>query len=1038
MAQEELLDLFAQDAVDTVRDLEQALIQLEEDPNDREIVNRIFRAAHTIKGNAGIVGLTTLAGFTHAMETVLDGVRSGRVSVSGELVSALLASVDVVRLLIEQLPGDPAGAEVAGHEQALSALQDCGLPRDTERDPPPRQTTAPASDEPGAVGNRFQLELRFAPDLLQAGHDPMLLIEELGQIGAIEDIELDDSALPGLAELDPQRLYLAWTLRLRTPHSRSAIEDLLAFVPGGQSIRIEPLSDRASAPPTPAPEPRPTPPPAVVPEPTAPEAAPPPQLPVIPPPVQPAPSPQPEPALPPAPTRDHQHKVDSVRVNVQVLDRLMALAGEMVLTRNQLLQGTQHEDATAIERATQRVDLLTAELQDAVMATRMQPIRVVLEKFKRTVRDLARAGGKRVRLIIEDEDVELDKTVIEAIGDPLAHLVRNAVDHGIELPKDRQAAGKPPEGLLRIRASHRAGQVFVEVADDGRGIDVERVLSKAVSQGLVRPEEAASLSPRAIRDLVFRPGFSTAETVTQLSGRGVGLDVVHTDLSAIGGTVQLESLPGQGATFRVKLPLTLAILPSLLVEVGAERFAIPQVNLVELIRIRASEARQRIQRIAGVDVLRQRDELLPLVRLRELLEMDATWQDPGSGDRLPDARRNIADRRGPDEDVPAEILERRSGRDRRQSPLSAVHIAVVSAGEDAYGLIVDDLLDSVEIVVKPLGRHLRTCQAYAGATVLGDGRASLILDVAGLARQAKIAEMAEMAARALPQVSEQSEQEETVDLLLLAGGGEVFGLMPDVVERIEKLRPSAVSTVGGRRVLRIGGESIPVFTVDQVADTTPLALDGPLYAVLFRIGGRAMGLLVNDVLDIVTASAAFDQLTHRQPGIAGSVVHEDWVVLLLDLKEIVFTAVPDWEPALSQVTPGGARTRLLVVEDSPFFLNHIAAMLEEDGYEVAKAENGAVGLEILSRNPERFELVLTDIEMPVMDGFEMVERIRAQPALAHLPIIAVTSLMGAEARRRGEAAGIDEYTIKLDREQVLERVRHLLEHGRPTSSRWQR
>ncbi len=1046
MAQEELIDLFAQDAADTVRDLEQALILLEESPDDPELVNRIFRAAHTIKGNAGIVGLSTLASFTHTMETVLDAVRSGRILVDEVLISALLASVDVVRGMLEQLPADPPAAEVPGLPQALDLLGRCDG-GDCEPPAPAAEPDAPAPSTPAprAEGESFELTLRFAPDLLQTGHDPMLLIEELAQLGQLEAVELDDSGLAAFTEMDPTRLYLGWRLRLRTPHPQQAIADLLSFVPGGQSIQVRPT--RAEAPsraPTPAPHSEP---PAPTPEPlpTAPVPAPEPILtprpeapPAPPRPTAPEPAPPPKPAAKPgrgeAPhTRD---KADSVRVGVQVLDRLMALAGEMVLTRNQLLQSTQQDDAVAIERAAQRVDLLTGELQDAIMATRMQSIRVVLDKFKRTVRDLARAQGKRVRLLIDDEGVELDKTVIEAIGDPLAHLVRNAVDHGIETPTERTATGKPPEGILRIRATHRAGQVFVEVADDGRGIDLDRVREKAVAKGLITPQQAASYSPRAIRDLVFQPGFSTADSVTQLSGRGVGLDVVHTDLSAIGGTVQLESLPGQGATFRVKLPLTLAILPSLLVEVEGERFAIPQVNLVELLRVRAAEVNQRIERIAGVDVLRQRDELLPLVRLRDLLRMDATWVDPHSGARQPDGRRNIADRRS-GQQVPADVAERRRRGDRRVSPISAMHIAVVSAGEDAYGLIVDDLLDSVEIVVKPLGRHLRSCKAYAGATVLGDGHASLILDVAGLAREAAIAEKAELAAANAPIEEDGDEQVETVELLLLEGGeGEVFGLMPDLVERIEKVRASQLGRVGGRRVLRLGKASLPVFTMDQAADTAPLPEREQLYAVIFELGGKRMGLLVSEVMDIVTAVADIDQLTHKQPGISGSLIHEDWVVLLADLRELVFTAVPEWEKALSRTAPVDADAkRLLVVEDSPFFLNHIAAMLEEAGYEVAKAENGAVGLEIISRNPERFDLLVTDIEMPVMDGFEMVERVRAIPALSQLPIIAVTSLMGPEARQRGKAAGIDEYSIKLDREHVLERCSYLLKHGRPPAGR---
>jgi two-component system chemotaxis sensor kinase CheA len=1039
MPQEELLDLFAQDADELVRDLEQALMQLEEAPEDPEIVNRIFRAAHTIKGNAGIVGLTELASFTHRLETALDAVRNGKTPVDEALISSLLQAVDVVRTMVEALPDQLGPDDIPALNRALARL-------DGEEPSTPSPERVAPRPEPSGAGRCWEIDLRFGPDLLQAGHDPLLLIEELALLGTLDEVEVHSAGLPGFGAMDPGQLYLAWTLRLRTERDRSAIEDLLAFVPGGAAVRIEATGGREQAPQAPPP-PSPTPAadpvqPAAASMPAAP-FAPAPRLPSQPTPSTPPPpsEPPPQPAaskitpapapIPDTPSRSEGSKSESIRVHVQVLDKLMSLAGEMVLTRNQLLQGTQHDDTKQVERAAQRVDLLTAELQDAVMATRMQPIRKVLDKFKRLVRDLARSQGKRVRLVIEDEGVELDKTVIEAITDPLAHLVRNAVDHGIEPPQERLRAGKPEEGILRLHAAHRAGQVLVEVTDDGRGVDLERVCAKAVSNGLLSPHQAATLSPRAIRDLVFRPGFSTAETVTELSGRGVGLDVVHTNLSAIGGTVQLESLQGQGSTFRVKLPLTLAILPSLLVEAEGERFAIPQVHLVELLRISPGEVADQLERLGGVEVLRRRNALLPLVRLRELLGIEApTWRDDATDERQPDRRRNIADRRAGTTATPAQLERRRSG-DRRQSPCSAVNIAVLAAGDDSFGLVLDSFLDSAEIVVKPLGRHLRGCACYAGATVLGDGHAALILDVAGMAREGAIAEKSDQAEARARLERQEEEHEELIELLLLEGAeGELFGLPLDLVERVERIPSAAIRSVGGRRVTRLGQTSVPVFSMDQVASTLPMPERASRHLAVFQLGGREMGLLVSDIIDIVQVAADIDLLTHRQPGISGSLVYGPQDVLLVDLRELVYTLEPSWKQALGSAPSGEGRKHLLVVEDSSFFLNHIAAMLEEEGYEVAKAEHGAMGLELLVRNPERWDLVLTDIEMPEMDGFEMVERIRARPEFAALPIIAITSLMGPEARQRGRDAGIDEYSIKLDRDHVLERVRHLLRHGR--------
>jgi two-component system chemotaxis sensor kinase CheA len=1020
MAQEELIELFAQDAKELLGDLEQALIQLEESAEDTELVHRIFRTAHTLKGNAGIVGLIEIASLTHKLESALGRIRDGVTSADEAVISGLLKAVDAVATLVGALPRELVPADIPDYDAIVAMLDGAGQPGAPSHPAPPSPAVRGTDPPP----RRWEIELALNPDCLRTGHDPVLLLEELTRLGEILEVKADLDALPPFGALDPERLYLSWRLRLESTAELSAIEELLAFVPGSEGIRVQPVaadaSPLATQPPTPRPpapaEPEP-------PEPTRSQASP----------APPMPSP---PEVPPPVDRavhaEEPQKAESVRVGVHVLDRLMTLAGEMVLTRNQLLQGTESEDAELITHASLRVDQLTAELQHAVMATRMQPIRGVLESLKRTVRDLARAQGKRVRLVIDDEDVELDKTVIEAIASPLSHLVRNAVDHGIESPRDRLLAGKPEEGTLRLHAAHRSGQVVLEVSDDGRGVELERVRQRAVATGVITTQEAATLSPRATRELVFEPGFSTASAVTQVSGRGVGLDVVRTNIRSIGGTAQLESIPGRGSTFRVKLPLTLAIIPSLLVDVEAERFAIPQFHLVELLRISASEVSQRLDRIAGVEVLRQPGALLPLVRLRDLLGIEApSWLDPDSGERSPDLRRNIADRRAGEQVQPRQLEERRSRSDRRRSTGSAVNIAVLAAGEDRYGLIVDAFLDSAEVVVKPLGRHLGGSGCYAGATVLGDGMAALILDVMGMARAASIAEKTDTATQRARFTPARESQQELIELLLLEGhGDDLFGLPLDLVHRVERIRGESLRTVGGRRVLRISGRSIPAFSMDQVGAGAPAHEVERPHVAIFQLGGREMALLVPGVRDIVLAPAEIDMLTHVGPGISGSLMLGDDDVLLVDLRDLVLSVEPSWRDILGSKPHGADRKRLLVVEDSTFFLEHIATMLEEEGYEVAKAENGAVGLELLTRNPERWDLVVTDIEMPVMDGFEMVERIRARPELVELPIMAVTSLMGAEARQRGRDVGIDEYSIKLDREHVLERCRHLLERGR--------
>ncbi|MCP3955781.1 MAG: chemotaxis protein CheA, partial [Desulfobacterales bacterium] len=423
----------------------------------------------------------------------------------------------------------------------------------------------------------------------------------------------------------------------------------------------------------------------------------------------------------------------SLRINVSLLDSLMNLAGELVLGRNQLLQALSSADQRLSSLAGQRIDLITSELQEAIMLTRMQPIGIVFNKYPRVVRDLSRQLAKSIELDVEGKTVELDKTIIEAINDPLTHLVRNAVDHGIETPDARRAAGKPETGRVALKAYHAAGQVNIEISDDGKGLDGDKLAAVALSKGLITEEQVRAMSAREKVNLIFLPGFSTAEKVSDVSGRGVGMDVVKTNLDKLGGHTDIDSTPGVGSTIRIKLPLTLAIIPSQIVIAEDERYAIPQVNLVELLRVPADKAKERIEKVGEAEVIRLRGNLLPLVRLADLFGVQRTYCDPESGPH-DDRRDNIADRRSKTSPLTDESPEEpriqpsadddftRQPGDRRYRADSALNIAVVSAGVFKYGLIVDRLLDSEEIVVKPLGRHLKQCKGYAGATIMGDGR----------------------------------------------------------------------------------------------------------------------------------------------------------------------------------------------------------------------------------------------------------------------------------------------------------------------------
>ncbi len=396
----------------------------------------------------------------------------------------------------------------------------------------------------------------------------------------------------------------------------------------------------------------------------------------------------------------------SIRVDVGLLDKLMTLVGELVLARNQVMQFSTSQENTAFLGTVQRLNLLTTELQAGVMKTRMQPISTIWSKFPRVVRDLAVACGKQVRLEMEGQETELDKTIIEAIRDPLIHMVRNAVDHGIETPANRLTGGKAAEGRLALHAFHEGGKVNIEIADDGGGIDPQRIRAKALKNKLITPEQSDRLSERELVNLVFLPGFSTTDHVTQFSGRGVGMDVVRTNVEKIGGTVTIKSRPGRGTTVNMTIPLTLAIIPALTITSDGERYAIPQVSLLELVRLEGEQAVRGIEWIHGAPVYRLRGNLLPLVYLHRQLQPDAPL---------------------------------RNGTNHRASASGGeIHIVVLQADDRQFGLVVDAIHDTEEIVVKPLQKQLKGISAFSGATIMGDGKVALILDVLGLAQKANV------------------------------------------------------------------------------------------------------------------------------------------------------------------------------------------------------------------------------------------------------------------------------------------------------------
>jgi two-component system chemotaxis sensor kinase CheA len=568
----------------------------------------------------------------------------------------------------------------------------------------------------------------------------------------------------------------------------------------------------------------------------------------------------------------------SIRVDVGLLDKLMTLVGELVLARNQIVQFSATQENPALQGTVQRLNLLTTELQAGVMKTRMQPINTIWSKFPRVVRDLAVACNKQARLDMEGQETELDKSIIESIRDPLTHLIRNAVDHGIEPPSQRQAQGKPAEGRIMLHAFHEGGKVIIEIADDGGGIDPQRVRAKAIQAKLVTAEQADRLNDRELVNLVFLPGFSTADRVTQFSGRGVGMDVVRTNVEKIGGAVTLESRPGRGTTVKMKIPLTLAIIPALTITSGGDRYAIPQVSLLELVRLEGEQAQRGIELIHGAPVYRLRGNLLPLVYLNRQLESEP------SGNRLASGNRGV----------------------------DAINIVVLQADDRQFGLVVDAIHDTEEIVVKPLQKQIKNISVFAGATIMGDGRVALILDVLGLAQRANVVTgVRERALSEKPAVAtEQAADRQTVLLFATHDGGRM-AIPLALVDRLEEFPRSALERVGPFEVVQYRDEILPLVHVSQVLRQRRPAKNGrpgtrrrtksvpkanandPVQVVVYAGKGQRVGLVVDRILDIAEAT-----LTSRSPaqraGVQFTAVVQDRVTEFLDLEGIMRAKEPDF------------------------------------------------------------------------------------------------------------------------------------------------
>ncbi|MDR2876627.1 MAG: chemotaxis protein CheA [Chromatiales bacterium] len=682
---EQFHDIFFQESGEALDSMEQTLLALPAGQSDQDGINTIFRVAHSIKGGAATFGFTELTSFTHTVETLLDLARSGRVMITNAETDLLLCSVDVMRDLLAAASSKrtPDSARVAAMQAEFVNLIESCAGRKSVSAPVPEIVSTPAVNQPVALANAStsaggaagEWKIRIEPraQMLRHGNDPLRIIEALRELGEVS-VRVDAAALPPLADMDAGACYLKWTVQLKTAASREEIEQIFAWIDEDAVITIDApvvaVPEQTSA--------------QVAVAEAEPVAAP--ASPVV---ETKAPTSQPASASRETTTQAPSAESSSIRVSIEKLDELINTVGELVITQSMLSQfatGRGDHSSDDLKNGLSQLERQMRALQESVMRVRMLPISFVFNRFPRMVRDLGSRLGKQVDLKMTGEHTELDKTVLEKIGDPLVHLVRNSIDHGLESPDQRRAAGKSAVGTIHLNAYHKGGNITVEISDDGAGLNRERILAKARERGLIGVDEDPS--DERVHNMIFQAGFSTAETVSDVSGRGVGMDVVRRNIAELGGNVQVFSTPGKGSMVRIRLPLTLAILDGQLVRVGEEVYVIPLVSIVETIQIH----RDQLSSIAGqTELFRLRDEYIPIIRLYELFEIDADSTDLFCG-----------------------------------------LLTIVESDGRRVGILVDELLAQQQVVIKSLETNFRPLVGLSGATMLGDGHVALILDVPGL------------------------------------------------------------------------------------------------------------------------------------------------------------------------------------------------------------------------------------------------------------------------------------------------------------------
>ncbi|AWI88586.1 hybrid sensor histidine kinase/response regulator [Methylobacterium sp. DM1] len=686
-------------------------------------------------------------------------------------------------------------------------------------------------------------------------------------------------------------------------------------------------------------------------------------------------------------------KVQTIRVNVDTIEHLMTMVSELVLTRNQLLEIARRHEDSGYKVPLQRLSHVTAELQEGVMKTRMQPIGNAWQKLPRVVRDLSAELGKGIDLVMSGAETELDRQVLDVIKDPLTHMVRNSADHGIEATKDRLKAGKPARGSIRLSAYHEGGTITIEIADDGKGLDLAAIRKKAIERNFAPAADIERMTDAQVAKFIFHAGFSTAKAITSVSGRGVGMDVVKTNIETIGGVVDIATELGKGTTFTIKIPLTLAIVSALIVKAGEQRYAVPQIAVLELVRVDPkgeNKSANSIERIHGAPVLRLRERLLPIVTLDGLMRGQATVEE-------------------------GEIVE--SG-----------FVVVAQVGRQRFGVLVDEVFHTEEIVVKPMSSKLRHIPLFAGNTILGDGAVVLIVDPNGVAKL--VGQSAQSGAATETEAEEVEAGDAKATLLVFKGGAGGFKAVPlSLVTRLEEVDASKIEHLGGRPLIQYRGRLMPLVPADPGIE---IRSEGNQALVVFSDGDRAMGLVVDEIVDIVEERLDIEISADRSD-LIGSAVLRGRATDIINIAHFLPLAYDDWARGPRKTVVKAPS--LLLVDDSAFFRDMLTPVLKAAGYGVTTASSAEEALGLL-KGTAGIDLVVSDLDMPGRSGFDLVAAMRKSGGrLAEMPVVALTGTVAADAIEQARRLAISDLVAKFDRSGLLAALAEIGETAKPADTR---